>query len=172
MVSILFSAPKIRAFDHQRNTNLMLSSNCLHSLPQRPQITASGPRFRASKLTDKSSFAPAPSYRVSETHRRFSTKVNNYCELVENCAGISWLSVFGGLIYCCREIGNLEVDFARIRFICLCARFYVERIVWTSSCEKLVKWWVVNYDVCSSLNVSELMLHVETETRYLFTVVA
>ncbi|KAH6761010.1 CAAX amino terminal protease family protein [Perilla frutescens var. frutescens] len=77
MVSVCFSVPTIRAFDHQRNTNLMLSSNCVHSLPRRPQISqlsASSPRFRASKLTDKSSFAPALSFRVSETHRRFSTK--------------------------------------------------------------------------------------------------
>ncbi|XP_057786808.1 uncharacterized protein LOC131004202 [Salvia miltiorrhiza] len=77
MFSICFSVPKFRAFDHQRNTNLMLSSNCVHSLPQRPQIpqlSVSSPRFRASKLTDKSLFAPALSFRVSETHRRFPAK--------------------------------------------------------------------------------------------------
>ncbi|KAH6809175.1 hypothetical protein C2S51_026958 [Perilla frutescens var. frutescens] len=36
--------------------------------------SASSPRFRASKLTDKSSSAPALSFQVSKTHRRFSTK--------------------------------------------------------------------------------------------------
>ncbi|KAH6785311.1 hypothetical protein C2S51_037766 [Perilla frutescens var. frutescens] len=59
------------------STNLMLSSNCIHSLPRRPQISqlsASSPRFRASKLTDKSSSAPTLSFQVSETHRRFSIK--------------------------------------------------------------------------------------------------
>ncbi|KAI3468667.1 hypothetical protein Pfo_025330 [Paulownia fortunei] len=74
MFSLSFSFPKVRAFTHQPNINLMLSPNCIHSLPQRPHLSTSSPRFRASKFTSKSSFAPALSFRVSGTHHRFSTK--------------------------------------------------------------------------------------------------
>ncbi|KAL8543547.1 hypothetical protein ACS0TY_004198 [Phlomoides rotata] len=77
MISIPLSVCKIRAIVRQHNFNLMLSSICLHSLPQRPLLTnlaTAISRFRASKFTDKSSFAPALSFRVSETHRSSSTK--------------------------------------------------------------------------------------------------
>ncbi|KAK6158293.1 hypothetical protein DH2020_005607 [Rehmannia glutinosa] len=74
MFPISSSVPKYRAFAHQPKFNLMLSSNCVHSLPQRPHLSTSSPRFRASKFTSKSPFAPALSFRVSGTHHRFSTK--------------------------------------------------------------------------------------------------
>ncbi|KAL0324252.1 UNVERIFIED_CONTAM: hypothetical protein Scaly_2392300 [Sesamum calycinum] len=76
MISISFSVPKFRAFGHQSRSNLMLSSNCIHSLPLRPRLhrSCSSPGVRPSRFTSKSPFAPALTIRVSETHHRFSTK--------------------------------------------------------------------------------------------------
>ncbi|KAL3652741.1 hypothetical protein CASFOL_002422 [Castilleja foliolosa] len=68
MSSISFSVPNSRVLAQQPKFNLMLSSNCIHSLPQRPLFSTLNPRFRASKFTSKSPFAPALSFRVARTH--------------------------------------------------------------------------------------------------------
>ncbi|KAL7159997.1 hypothetical protein ABFS83_01G065100 [Erythranthe nasuta] len=76
MIPISCGIPKFRVSTHNSHVNLMLSSNCIHSLPQRPSLllSTSSPRFRASKFTTKSPFAPALTFRVSDTHHRLSTK--------------------------------------------------------------------------------------------------
>ncbi|KAI3453772.1 hypothetical protein Pfo_010435 [Paulownia fortunei] len=74
MIPITPSTPKFRALNHQSMISLMLNSNCIHSLPHRPILPTSSPRFRASKFTSKSPLPPSLSFRVPETHHRFSTK--------------------------------------------------------------------------------------------------
>ncbi|KAG8382183.1 hypothetical protein BUALT_Bualt05G0050300 [Buddleja alternifolia] len=74
MISITPSTPKFRAINHQPLISLMLSSNCVHSLPNRPILSISSTRFRASKFTPKSPLLPTLSFRTAETHHRFFTK--------------------------------------------------------------------------------------------------
>ncbi|PIM98509.1 hypothetical protein CDL12_29013 [Handroanthus impetiginosus] len=74
MISTSFSVPNFRAFNRQPNSSLMLGSNCIHSLPLRPRLSAPVPRFGASKFSSKSPFAPALGFLASGTQHRFSTK--------------------------------------------------------------------------------------------------
>ncbi|KAL6556427.1 hypothetical protein OROGR_005715 [Orobanche gracilis] len=72
MSSVFFSAPNCRVSTRRFNCILMLSSNCIHPLPQRPHLSNLSPRIRASKFTSKTPFAP--SFRVAGTHQRLSAK--------------------------------------------------------------------------------------------------
>ncbi|KAL6549901.1 hypothetical protein OROMI_020389 [Orobanche minor] len=72
MSSVSFSAPNCRASTRRLNCSLMLSSNCIYHLPQRPHLSNLSPRIRASKFTSISPIAPT--FRVAVTHHRLSAK--------------------------------------------------------------------------------------------------